>query len=349
MTASDYYTEKLDFSELGKVAAMLQVDDKNLLRVCEIAGLKEGLDYKEQPGRSEVFMTSEALQILSTFLHAAKRSWMVLGHQMKLRKRVKTCVTIQSLLRSHQAKASELRVSKAVHLMRGVLSLIQSCCFTAGPKRRAAIRLQSFWRMTVYRRAFSVKLAAWRKEHSALRVQKVWRGSIGRKRATVVRGTKKVEDAINYIQRCCRSFLAARILFASAIERRRKRSADLIRRAWLALKARQMLQSLQSLKFMAVHAKYVVSALTQAHGIISRNWRGFAERRRFAGVVNRINAARAAVRLRFREQREVVKLQAWCRGCLIRKQFLLLRRVTIAVQARLKTTLAIRRFKGLPL
>ena len=339
------YSETVPLTSLSSLASVLGLKPDDYQEVCRIAGLVPPLDFDPVYTGTELSLTSSASARLALFDRAARKCWPVLASQIRLWKRIKLGIVIQSLLRSHLSQRRSERVSEAADLLTGLVSITRAISDFAS-KRRAAVRIQSHYRMYALHKDFSTKMAEWKDRKAATRIQCLWRARKSMAILRKLRAVNEVAEAINSMQKCVRSVLASDILYLSAIRRRQVKSTNMVRGAWLGFRAREQLKRMQGFKVLAVHAKFICSHLRAVQICIARHWRGYQSRKVHAKVCEDLYEFK---RMRFAikvAQSSATSIQAFWRGSAVRKQFLVLRRLAIILQACIKTNLAVKYYRG---
>lgn len=266
--------------DLRRTASQLGLGGEEFMRIVEIANLMENVEYKRTILGVEI-LTAEAEMRLKKFLHAADRIWKTLATQVRFWRAKRLAIRVQSSLRTYLAIARENRLSRKIPELQGLLALLSNIQVILGPKRRAAIKIQNFYRMIKSRTEY--KVLRWLKirHEAAVKIQKTFRGAYTREHVRPELARQRMLRSIKIMQASIRRFMCTEIIYLSALKRLQNRSASTIQTFFRKLKFKQKLKLLAGLKFLAVRAKFIAFLLAEAQVRIARVVRSFLVRKHF--------------------------------------------------------------------
>jgi IQ calmodulin-binding motif len=320
-------------------AISFSLGKEDYMQILDLAKLAKSVDYGT-PDDSCLPMTASASSNLSQFITSGAKSWQLLTYVCRFKRKLRTLRNIQSTLRGWLHRRRQQRASEAEQVLIGLVAFYRSSFQLCILKRRAALLIQSSWRMAVVRRRYLRTRAELMRHFSAIRLQRFFRNLKIQRAASKIKKTARIAQAVDCMQKSARRLFCTTIMYLRAVNLRKEACCRFIQACWRSRFSRRRVSCLPGFRIIALHAKLIALALANTQTIISRHCRGHLSRCEFPGERKKLKDMHAA-HLKFkRESKAAVKIQAWIRERFARLQFAELRWAAFIVQTRLRTTLA---------
>jgi hypothetical protein len=283
---------------------------------------------------------------MSNIFIQAEKVWKNLSVKIRYWRSKRLAIQVQSLLRSYLTIKRNERVDLAAVRLRGLLALMSNAHLTLGLKRRAVVKIQSIFRMYQTRKVYKHLRLAKTSSNAATLIQANFRGLYIRQRTGPELEKNKMLKSIRIMQASIRRLFCTKIMYLSAVRRLRDTSAQTIQSFFRALWFKRKREQLQGLRFLAVRAKFIAFILAHAQIKIARYVRGYLVRKHHLFHVARICVVRKHGRDLRKKYLAATKIRNYWKMWIIRKQYLYIRRLTLALQMQLRTSLAVREYVG---
>ena len=323
----------------------LGIPQEDYIRILDYAKLSENKDYRVTTAGVET-LSQRATEKLRVFMQSAQKIWKSLSAQVKYWRMKRLGIKVQSLLRTYLASRRQERVDKAITCLQGFLGLMGNIHLTLGLRRRAVVKIQTMYRMYRTRKMYKRLRKEKNLADAAIKIQASFRGTYVRQRTGPELAKQKMISSIKIMQASIRRLLCPKIMYWAAVKRLRETSAQTLKNFFRGLVFRRKLVEVRGLKFLAVRAKFIAFILSHAQVRISRHVRGFLCRKHHPYHVARLRVLHAQGREFRKRYVAATKIRNFWKCWVIRKQYLYVKRLTRALQIRLRTSLARRGYVG---